>query len=210
MLVKAFLERLRCKYMNIDKHLEIEEEIKDHHPYWHRFRDIDWYIFGGLSWKDNSRRKTTHEAEWKRRRDFNDLIAAFCGRCKMRRKKLAYYVTNEFSDTAEGHVHFVIAKNGLEHLTDRQCAETLEHLWKNTLQAYDLETVGIGTAEVRPYDKTRLYPGAKYCLKRDYNCHGEEWERWDYLSKRLITIIREKHLPLENNLLGNTDIACNN
>lgn len=50
---------------------------------------------------------------------------------------------------------------------------------------------GVGKAEVEPYDPTYGQRGVAYCLKRELDGHGREWERYDYLSRKLIqTILR--------------------
>jgi hypothetical protein len=50
--------------------------------------------------------------------------------------------------------------------------------------------MGLGTAVIKPYDNTKEYPGVKYCLKREFEQRGLERERYDYLSKPLINLIK--------------------
>jgi hypothetical protein len=86
------------------------------HPYLYRLSSIDWYIFGSLTWDGDNRRKDTPLAEKYRKRDFNDLLGAFCGQFKIRRKNLPFYKATEFGESGEAHSHFLIAKNGCGHL----------------------------------------------------------------------------------------------
>jgi hypothetical protein len=162
---------------------------KKYHPYLYHLKKIKWFLFGSLTWELESRRKLTLQSHWKRQRDFNGLVGAFCARFKLRRKCLAYYQATEFGKSVQPHYHFLIAANNLEHLSGDECAETLKTLWQSDLKPYKSSQYGIGLADVRPYEDSSNHPAVYYCLKREWDSCGNEWERTDFLSERLKRII---------------------
>jgi hypothetical protein len=51
---------------------------------------------------------------------------------------------------------------------------------------------GVGTAVVTPYDAVNFGDrGMAYCLKREFDDHGREHERYDSLSDKLKKIISQ-------------------
>lgn len=162
---------------------------KEYHPYLYHLKKIKWFIFGSLTWSRECRRSLSYSAECKRRIDFNDLIAAFCGDFKLRPRNLAYYKATEYGAGPEPHLHFLIAQNGCEGLSAVECAKALEDLWQSYLCPFDLIDLGIGKAVIKPYDEAKEYPAVKYCLEREFDDAGREWERYDFLSPRLMKII---------------------
>jgi hypothetical protein len=159
-----------------------------YHPYLYRLKTINWFIFGTLTWEFESRRRHSHKAEWFRKMDFIGLITTFCSLYKIRKKSLAYYQATEFGKCSELHYHFLVAASGLEHLSASECALTLENQWKCNLKPYGAERTGVGMANVKAYDEAREHPAVEYCLKREFNPSGGEWERYDFLSPRLLKI----------------------
>ncbi len=173
-----------------------------YHPYLNRLREVDWAIFGSLTWEWESRRKDCCCARWHRNKDFNGLINVFCARAKLRRNELAFYQATEFGKSGQAHYHFLIATEGLKGIPPVQCANSLRNLWINELKPYDGVNCGIGTADVRAYDAARPSPAVEYCLKRERDEHGNEWERYDYLSDGLKRLIKRKnHLVFKNDFL---------
>jgi hypothetical protein len=161
-----------------------------YHPYLYSLNRINnWFLFGSLTWERQSRRNHSYAAEYRRRIDFNYLMALFCIRYKIRRKALAFYKATEYGAAGEPHYHFLITKNACEHVSPDECATALTNAWRYTLKPYDYDHYGIGTAAIVPYEDSKDLPGVQYCLKREYNEFGIEWDRDDFLSPRLMKIL---------------------
>lgn len=172
--------------------------LKQYHPYLYRFDDVNWSIFGSLTWEFLSRRKDNDLARWQRKKDFNGLMNSMCARYKLRRNKLAYYEATEYGKAGEMHCHFLIASEGLERIPAEHCAKTLENLWVNELKPFDSDKFGIGTAVVKPYDRAKENPGVQYCLKVEKDEFGTERERHDFPSPALMKLIKKTQLPIAN------------
>lgn len=168
----------------------IEQPMKPPHPYAYRLQNVEWFLFGTLTWENWGRQKNTYAAESKRTKDFNDLVAVFCGIMKLRRRQLAFYKATEFGKSGQAHFHFVIGKSGCEHLSADECAKVLTELWEKRLERFDSNFPGVGKAKIVPYDKAEERPAVDYCLKREFDENGNEYERHDYLSPKLIKLIQ--------------------
>lgn len=158
------------------------------HPYLYRFGQIGWAVFGTLTWADARRRSSTERSEQFRRKDFHDLIGVTCARLKLRRKNIAFYHATEWG-AGECHLHFLIAKDGLKQLSPAMLAETMGHLWRSEFRSFDSRITAAGIADVQPYDAAQGVKGVAYCLKREHDFHGDERERFDYISPNLMKLL---------------------
>jgi len=154
-------------------------------PYLEAFSRVEWFLFGSLTWKFESRRALTDRAEFNRQRDFRSLLTVFCIKHRLRYKSLAFYRAREFGGSMQPHYHFLIARHGLEDLSAVQCALTLKCLWEKILTPCDCRGRGIGTADVRPYEGSTVL---EYCLKREFDDVGCELEKSDFLSTQLLRL----------------------
>ena len=161
-------------------------------PYLFHLIKVPWSVFGTLTWKQESKRRGTQASESRRREDFKWLIRSTGSILKRRGKHFAYYHAMEWGKAGECHFHFLIAQDGLEHISPSTLANTLQELWKHSN--------GLGV--VQPFDKAKQFAGVSYCLKREYDGFGKELERFDYLSPRLQKIVQRNiiaPLVFENN-----------
>jgi hypothetical protein len=150
------------------------------HPYLYYFKDIQWALFGTLTFEDEYRRANTQLAEKLRRADFNHLIlTASCG-LRIRPKHLAVYQASERDLANNCHYHFLIADHKI-NVCPVVLAKTLQDLWQSQLR--------LGRADVRPYERAQGLNGVKYCLKKEFDRNGER-ERNDYFSKALQRLIK--------------------
>jgi hypothetical protein len=179
--------------------LDVNYKLYDrYHPYLYSLNKVNWFIFGSLTWKFESRRGLSEKAQWLRRRDFSGLLTSFCNMYRLRGRHLAYYRATEFGNAAQPHFHFLIAKKNLEHLSAGDCSQTLKQFWEQILRPYDCNSLGIGSANVVAYNEAFQHPAVKYCLKREFDYKGDEWERYDFMSEALRKlIIKENGEPIE-------------
>ena len=169
---------------------DIDFDHRRYHPLRYHFRDLDWAIFGTVTWAWLSRRNPySHKAAQFRREDFRGAMFRTCAELRLRYSDLAYYRATEVG-AGECHMHFLVANHALRNVTPTEFARMFEHLWTRGFRVFDRKIGGVGTAEIRPYSKAFGESGAAYCLKREYDQYRRELERDDFLSvglKKLIT-----------------------
>lgn len=187
------------KYLNPDNINEIELLNKYNpdkcSPFYYSLKKLppdDWFVFGSLTWKLEFRRFNSLRARKDRESDFNYLMNVFGRKFNVRPRSLCTFRATEYGTADEMHVHFLIAKDRLEHLSAETCAQTLELLWTKQLRPDGYKWPGVGTAVVKPYDAAKEDRGVKYCLKREFNELYLPRERDDVLSPALIKVILKK------------------
>ena len=70
----------------------------------------------------------------------------------------------------------------------------MQNLWLNDFVPFDHWHTkgGAGTSEITAYDVAKGNAAVDYCLKREYDQHGNERERYDNLSDNLFRLLRKK------------------
>src|ERR1035437_1529437 len=155
-----------------------------------------WAVFGTVTWRLGSGRYDSKRANWFRAYDFNGVLFRTCSILGLRVKNLGIYWTTEFGVFGEGHIHFLVAKDGLKQVTPKKFAQDFSHLWSKEFRPFHrfgdwagFVNPGVGKAEVEPYNPAYGQRGVAYCLKREPDDYGRDRERYDYLSKKLFSII---------------------
>ena len=151
-------------------------------------------MVGSLTWKNGWRRRDCEQAEKCRRIDFNDFVTRACIKLKLRRKNVFYYHTTEYGKSGECHFHFLLWNTKSENIPNALLAETMQNLWLNDFVPFDHWHTkgGAGTSEITAYDVAKGNAAVDYCLKREYDQHGNERERYDNLSDNLFRLLRKK------------------
>jgi hypothetical protein len=109
----------------------------------------------------------------------------------LRGKYLGIYQCTEYGMADQCHLHFLLAQDGLK-VSPEAFSRTFEHYWTHEFRPWDSYRNGVGTAVVKPYDAVHYEDrGMAYCLKREYDDHGREQERYDGLSDKLKKIIMQ-------------------
>lgn len=155
--------------------------------------DVEWSVFGTLTWKGGYRRLPTWNAEKLRRADFGLLKLNTCRLLNIRPKNIAYYHAMEYG-AGESHFHFLIARKGIERHDSATVANTMQTLWNDNLKRAANKKAGLGRAKIEPFDTARQLSGVAYCLKHEYDETGIRLDRQDFISPTL-----EKHLVGANN-----------
>jgi hypothetical protein len=163
--------------------------------------DVEWSVFGTLTWDNWYRRLPAVNAEKLRRADFGLLKLNTCRLLNIRPKNLAYYHAME-RGAGECHFHFLIARKGIERHDPATVANMMQTLWNDNLKREANRKAGLGRAKIEPFDSARQSSGVAYCLKREFDESGNQLERQDYISPKLF-----KHLggviPFNENYLFN-------
>jgi|GEM_PF-6754317 len=160
------------------------------HPLFYRLRDVKWAVFGSATWADGCRRHNSERAASLRKQDINGVLRRTCSVVRLRGKDVGIYHATEFGGGGLCHVHFLVAQEGLKHVTAERFAQAFTQQWTQGFRPFDSNVGGVGRAVVMPYNQTFGNRGVAYCLKREVDESGRERERYDYLSDKLIKTIQ--------------------
>lgn len=119
--------------------------------------DIEWAIFGGLTWADESYRWGTLKAHKKRLKSFNHFCKHVCNALNIRYRYLLFYFRSEPNGASDWHCHFFIGAKGIEPVTPTELAQALQECWTERLKQ--------GVAEIEPFDLNRQPEGVSYVCK---------------------------------------------
>lgn len=188
---KGSLEPILC----LDGKGYVDAEGNAVHPYFKTLKSIDWSIFGTLTFDNPLRRG--YNAESDRKTDFHGLLQVTCKHLGVRRYQLPYYRAMEWSVTDKCHYHFLIAQNYCLKVPPDELAGFLQEQWTRKFSAFDSGNLGIGKADVRPYDQAQGLRGVSYCLKRGKEFYRGERERFDEISPALMKLLRKQPEPVQ-------------
>jgi len=122
--------------------------------YFEELIKIEWAVFGVLTWKDPRYRAMTGLGIDARDKEFWDFIMGMCVELRLRSKYVGVYKADEFDPHKHGHIHFLIAKDGLAGVEPRVLVETLKENWAK------------GQCYIEPFDISRgTLGGASYASK---------------------------------------------
>jgi hypothetical protein len=158
---------------------------------------VDWKVFGSLTWRTIARRRPN--AQHKRERDFRHLVLLAAKALKLSPRQFHYYHALEFGAAGECHFHFLIAKAGLEKVTDATLADCLERIWSKEFRLDMSLRCGAGKAIVKPFNDACHLEGVAYLCKREYDDKGQVRDRCDRMSEGLPGLI---HGARQNNLFN--------
>ena len=168
-----------------------------------------WAVFGTVTWRLGSRRYDSKKANWFRAYDFNGVLFRTCSILGLRVKNLGIYWTTEFGVFGEGHIHFLVAREGLKDVIPEKFSQVFGQLWRDKFRLEGGTDNGVGMAEVKPYEEAKGDRGVAYCLKREFDERGRNRERYDYLSAKLKKIIRAASTrPIVTNLPSPHRFIC--
>ena len=184
---------------NHERSLEsVPWDPKKYHPEGYALLAIDWFVIGSLTWSSARMRKDKPYNEWLRLESFKHVFRLTCSALRLRPKTFAYYQAAEWSDAKECHVHFAIAKAGLERFSHQTLASIMTTIWMSIEERNLGRTSGntsrkripgAGTCLIEPIDKLRTDDWIRYICKRQFDASGREFERRQIYSKRLSRIL---------------------
>jgi hypothetical protein len=163
---------------------------RTHHPLLYHLRNVECGVLGAVTWARECRRWDSPRASQGREQDFRGVLHRVCVNLRLRDKDIRIYRATEFGNAGKCHFHFLVAKEGLRHVSPAQFAAEFTRQWCKEFRPYDSKTGGVGTAVVVPYDESYGSSGVDYCSKREYDERGRQQERDDYVSRKLFNVIR--------------------
>lgn len=139
---------------------------------------IDWLIFGTLTWQSESLVHPTDSIEKLRHDDFDNLIEFACSVHHLRKRHLAFYAKSELGPTKRVHYNFLIAKENCKGTTPEALSATLTKGWKH------------GMALVEPFNHDKPLASVAYQAKLEYDSKGESIQPIEYFSPSLIKLFK--------------------
>lgn len=156
------------------------------HPYADHLIDIEWAIFGGLTWADESYRWGTLKAHRNRLKSFHHFCKRVCKALNIQYRHLLFYFRSEPNDAGDWHSHFLIGAKGIEPATPAQLAEALQRTWTEQFKQ--------GVAEIEPFDPNRQLEGVSYVCKVIRDEIGNEIDMPFAFSKALEKLVKDRHV----------------
>ncbi len=157
-------------------------------PFAFHLAQVEWSVFGTLTWRQEALTRDNSFAERLRRCDFRWLVNMTCGRLRLRPRHFLIYRKTEWGPTRQGHYNFLIAKRGTKNVPPQQLADTLQSVWTDGHK---------GRALVEPFDSWRHLAGVSYQSKREFDSSGNELWQPEEFSKPLQRLFRENTSSLE-------------
>lgn len=151
-------------------------------PYGFHLAQIEWAIFGGLSWRQDSIASGNDWADGMRQADFYRLIGVTCTRHRLRPRRLLVYGKSEWGNGKRAHFHFLIGKEGLRGVLPAALCKTMLNLW--TVEFNN------GTAQIESYDWQQHLDGIFYQSKYEFDQTGNEpciSETFSYMLRKRMT-----------------------
>lgn len=150
---------------------------------------FNWYLFGTLTWSRENRLSENYISQKYREYDFNNFLNVFCANFKLKTKYLEYYRGTEYMGYGQAHFNFVLARNGLEHISADDAAAFMHNLWLKDLKPYDSDKRGIGMCKIKPYDHTKGNKCLNYITKLEFDENNNLYESYPFVSNRLKRLI---------------------
>jgi hypothetical protein len=147
--------------------------------------ELDFAIFGGLSWEREFCRKNRYEAHQARVRDFNHLCKTAFKLLNINYREVLFYFRDEPSRAGEWHSHFLIGAKGIGTVTHAHLAATLQSMWTKRFNK--------GIAKIEPFDPKRQLAGVSYVCKVSRDDRGNEIANFPVPSKALLNLIEKKN-----------------
>jgi len=148
--------------------------------------DLDFAVFGGLSWKSEFCRTGSHAAHAARFKDFLRLCKSTCKRLKIRFRYVHFCFRDEPSPADEWHVHFLIAANGTEAVSHEVLSAELQATWTKRFN--------FGIAKIEVFDPHRKVEGLSYVLGVSRGNDGQEIQNPPVFSQALWNLMVKKKL----------------
>jgi len=154
-------------------------------PIAYHLAQVNWSIFGTLTWQVDSRSINTATAKTLRMNDFRWLMLNACAILRIKTKRLAFYRKTEWGGGDRAHYNFLIAKDGLPaDVTAKTLADTLSRVWRQP-------SGHRGLCEIEPFDNETHLQGVLYQCKYEFDATSSQFECDEYRSPALSKILQK-------------------
>ena len=164
--------------MNINSYYKIN-------PYFYTLKDINWKIFGTLTFRSKNKRKRFRSSRAHRDYDFKRLLELSFYWHGLPLETIPYFLRHEHSETSQYHLHFLIANSGkLQQIDTVDLCNTMTACWNRDFRTASGSN---GTSVIIPYEKSKK--GVKYFCKETPGSNNGYYEDF-HLSDALFELIQ--------------------
>jgi hypothetical protein len=168
--------------MNINTYYNIN-------PYYYHLSNINWKIFGTLTFRNKNKRKRFRSSRVHRDSDFKRLLELSFYWHGMAFDEIPYFLRHEHSETSQYHLHFLVANSGrLEQIDTVDLCNSMTACWNRDFRTASGSN---GTSVIIPYEKSKK--GAKYFCKEAPGSDSGYYDDF-VLSDALIEVIHRSQL----------------
>jgi hypothetical protein len=168
------------------------DQYKGYSEYLYSLEQLKWKVFGTVTFREKSKRKSTKISTDKRNDDFIRLINNCCYKLNVDAELVPYFWRHESSLLDGWHIHFIIADcKTLSNFYPITICGELNSSWHRDFRGIR----GInGTSQIEPFDETK--PGLKYICKKDKYNENTEDGRVNYFcpSNALLKLREQTHI----------------
>ena len=169
---------------------------------------LTWKVFGTLTFRDKSKRKSTPRSTSLRNDDFSRLLDNSFYKLNINHELVPYFCRHEESVQDAWHIHFIIAEcKALRALSAKAICAELNASWHRDFRGVR----GInGTSHIEPFNAEM--PGLKYICKLDkYKKNADNgWVEYFIPSDSLKRLIQETHIGNQGVSFQNDEKNSNN
>jgi len=184
------------------------DQYKGFSHYLQPLERLKWKVFGTLTFRDKSKRKSTPRSTSLRNADFSRLLDNSFYKLNINHDLVPYFCRHEESVKDAWHIHFIIAEcRTLKCLSANAICAELNASWHRDFRGVR----GInGTSHIVPFDADK--PGLKYICKLNKYKRNEDngWVEYFIPSEPLKRLIQETHIGYQNVSFQNDEETSEN
>jgi len=159
----------------LEKSIASKSYSRSINPIEFHLRQIEWAVFGTITFKDDFLTYDNRASEDARRRIYHRLIGYTCSKLKIKNRRLIEYSKTEWGKGHRGHINFLIGMDGIAPITPLELSEKMQGLWTGGL-------FPIGTACIEPFRKDLHSEGISYQTKYEFDYFGKQLANSEYFS----------------------------
>jgi len=158
-------------------------------PYYYHLCNINWKIFGTLTFRNKNKRKRFRSSRLHRDSDFKRLLELSFYWHGISLEEIPYFLRHEHSETSQYHLHFLVANSGkLEQIDTVDLCNSMTACWNRDFRTASGSN---GTSVIIPYEKSKK--GVKYFCKEAPGSDNGYYDDF-VLSDALLEVIHKSQL----------------
>jgi hypothetical protein len=144
---------------------------------------FEWAIFGTCSFQRGFLTYDANKSEELRKAEVFRLLGVACAVHRIKTRRLLFYGKTEWGENKRGHYHFLIGRQGAEHVEPAALAATLQDGWTNGPYRR-------GVARIEPFRQELHREGVLYQSKYEFDATGERLPTNEAFSPMLQKLMR--------------------
>jgi len=171
----------------LERSIKSKSYSRSFNPMEYHLKQIEWAVFGTITFKDDYMTWDNKVSEEKRLKVFHRLIGFTCSKLKIKNRRLIYYKKTEWGSGHRGHINFLIGMDGIEPVTPFELSQKMQGYWTGGL-------FPLGTAVIEPFRKNLHDEGISYQSKLEFDSFGNQLNNPDEFSEMLLKRMQRNSL----------------